>query len=273
MRLFRIGFKIKMKFIYYTFFCLIILGFSSSNISAQDKSNFSARNRSYNKGKYAKSIMKPKKKCNTINRKRTQKPRKKLISKRIKPIKVKKGAETNYTSSTPKPAPITPKPAPKPTPKPEPITPKPELTETKETRDEVLVKNNLPTPTSQKHEEIRKKVEKQLETIEDDKPIKLEPLYFTFDQDEFAFVDMEPFLVAVEYALQGRMLLIEGHTDGTGADTYNVQLSIKRVERIRSLMIDMGVPDDRISIVGYGEEHAESGDKSQNDRRVDFTVF
>ena len=109
-------------------------------------------------------------------------------------------------------------------------------------------------------------------------PLHLEPLYFQFNQDEFSVVDMEPFLIAAEYALQGRTLLIEGHTDTRGMDDFNVKLSVKRVQKIRQLMLDMGVPDDRISIVGYGEElgkdkQAKNEDDHQNNRRVDFTIF
>ncbi|MEO1050011.1 MAG: OmpA family protein [Bacteroidota bacterium] len=143
--------------------------------------------------------------------------------------------------------------------------------------DEVLVKNNLPKPTSEKHERIRKLVSERIKDKKDDQPLKLEPLYFVTDQDEFAFVDMDPFLVAVEYALQGRMVLIEGHTDNRGNDNYNVDLSIKRVQRIRQLMKDIGVPDDRISVIGYGEEIATHDNQTnkgrQRNRRVDFTVF
>ncbi|MEM9858207.1 MAG: OmpA family protein [Bacteroidota bacterium] len=143
--------------------------------------------------------------------------------------------------------------------------------------DEILEENNLPAPTSEKHDEIRKLVEQKLRNHKDGDPIQLEPLYFTFDEDEFSVVDMEPFLVAVEYALQGRVVLIEGHTDSQGVDNYNVRLSIQRVEKIRQLMQDMGVPDERISVVGYGEEIAEhtneTEDGRQKNRRVDFTVF
>lgn len=143
--------------------------------------------------------------------------------------------------------------------------------------DDVLKKNNLPEPTSEKHEQIRKNVESHLSNFENETPLKLEPLYFVVDQDEFAFVDMDPFLIAVEYALQGKHILIEGHTDSSGQSEYNVQLSIKRVERIRQLMLDMGVSDDHISVVGYGEEHSENEDQAvvdtQVDRRVDFTAF
>ena len=151
------------------------------------------------------------------------------------------------------------------------------LEERHQIEDEVLAKNKLPTPTSTKHEEIRKKVSEQLKSHKEGESIKLEPLYFVFDEDEFSVVDMEPFLVAVEYALQGRIILIEGHTDSHGQDDYNVTLSIKRVERIRQLMHDMGVPDERISVVGYGEEISthenDTKEGRQKNRRVDFTVF
>jgi outer membrane protein OmpA-like peptidoglycan-associated protein len=151
------------------------------------------------------------------------------------------------------------------------------LDERHKMEDEVLAKNKLPVPTSRKHEEIRRKVSSELKSHKDGDPIELAPLYFTFDEDEFSVVDMEPFLIAVEYALHGKMILIEGHTDARGSDSYNRQLSMKRVEKIRQLMHDMGVPDDQISVVGYGEEMASSKvkkeDEHQEFRRVDFKVF
>jgi outer membrane protein OmpA-like peptidoglycan-associated protein len=144
--------------------------------------------------------------------------------------------------------------------------------------DEVLAHNDLPVPTSKKHEEVRKRVYDKLESKTNVYPLVLAPLYFQFNQDEFSVVDMEPFLMAAEYALQGRTVLIEGHTDTRGQDDFNVQLSIKRVQKIRQLMLDMGVPDDRISVVGYGEEmgkeqKAANDSKHQLNRRVDFTIF
>ena len=88
---------------------------------------------------------------------------------------------------------------------------------------------------------------------------------------------MDPFLIAVEYALQGRIVLIEGHTDSRGNTDYNNKLSIKRVQKIRQLMIDMGVSDDRISIVGYGEGASKHDNATESNRqlnrRVDFKAF
>lgn len=158
-----------------------------------------------------------------------------------------------------------------------PPVPKTLLDELHNKEDKVLELNHLPKPTSEKHEEIRRLVANTIGKKTDNEPIELDPLYFTFDQDEFSVVDMDPFLIAVEFALQGKHILIEGHTDHQGNDDYNVQLSIKRVQKIRQLMLDMGVHDDQISVVGYGEEVTDHTDKSeegkQQNRRVDFKAF
>ncbi len=142
---------------------------------------------------------------------------------------------------------------------------------------EISPKVPLPAPVNDKQVGIRKQVEEELRNEEERTTKKLPSLYFTFDEDEFAFVDMEPFLIAAEYALHGRMLLVEGHTDSKGNDAYNKALSIKRVEKIRKLMQDMGVPDGRISVVGYGEEDPDfendTEEGRQKNRRVDFTIF
>ena len=156
--------------------------------------------------------------------------------------------------------------------------PTPEKLETLHKKeDEVLVENKLPKPTSENHERIRKMVQEHLKSKKDNEPIELAPLYFILGEDEFSVVDMEPFLVAVEYALQGKIVLIEGHTDSQGDASYNNQLSIKRVQKIRQLMHDMGVDDEHISIVGYGEgapKHDNTSETArQLNRRVDFKVF
>jgi len=270
------------KQIFLFFICLLI---SVSAVLGQSSKKFTKTNRSFYKARYGKNISKPSKKCNTLSKKRTSTPKKKIHLAQGKTAKPKKMAESDATPTTvarvtPKPAPA-PKPAPPPPPPPKPAPKKNisnlSIEEKHMVEDDILKNNNIPPPTSEKHEEIRKIVSKQLETIEQDKPIKLEPLYFKFDEDEFSVVDMDPFLVAVEYALQGRIILIEGHTDSRGQDNYNVQLSVKRVQKIRSLMLEMGVSDDRISVVGYGEESSKNDTNSteaqQLNRRVDFTVY
>lgn len=272
--------------------CCALLASSCASSQRGGSSKYQKFNNSYKKRRYA-NLIKSDVQCSRLRKKKFKKKNThvaKVSEKKPKQIPM---AEVDI-NDTPPPARPAPKPTPKPEPKPQPVAkvetkpePKPEPKEETEfdkmsiqekhlMEDIVLMENNLPEPSSAQHEKVRKEVEKHLKNFDKEKPLKLEPLYFITGQDEFAFVDMEPFLVAVEYALQGKHILIEGHTDHVGNFEDNVALSIKRVERIRDLMIQMGVHDDHISVVGYGEEHSsgdQSADKKQEDRRVDFTVF
>lgn len=264
------------------FFALFIFLFScSSNDRFRSK-----HSRNYYAYKYKGRLLSAQKQCDRIVKKKSKKRRKPLFAWNSS------GGSSNKSSSStalaevdPNDTPPPPKPKPKPEPKKE-VSDEEKLNERMHgedfeelsldekhaIEDEVLRENNIPPPTSEEHEKIRKEVERNI--ANEEFPQQLEPLFFVHDEDEFSVVDMEPFLIAVEYALQGRMILIEGHTDASGKDDYNVQLSIQRVEKIRKLMHDMGVPDDRISVIGYGEEHAEEGEKiDERSRRVDFKVF
>ena len=247
------------------------------SLKAQD---YQKLNRKANKSYYRKQTSLYLHACNLLDRKRHKKPRKINIAKSYR-ANNKSVLSIDPSTVTAKAGDV--QPQVKPVAKPLPIKPRIEqisaerLTELHVKEDAVLEKNNLPKPTSVQHEQVRKLVGDKLASKKDIFPLNLPPLYFTFDEDEFSMVDMEPFLIAAEYALQGRTVLIEGHTDSHGQDTYNVKLSIKRVQKIRQLMLDMGVPDDRISVVGYGEELNKANNKTdearQLNRRVDFTIF
>jgi outer membrane protein OmpA-like peptidoglycan-associated protein len=256
---------------------LLILFFLSSCATSQKrggKSTYSRNNRSYYKQRYASSTKPASSQCFQLFKNKKRSKNRRVIASKNKGWESQPMAEYDPNDKpTTKP---TPKPAPKPVAQVKPDIDKMDLETKHIVEDDVLKKNKLPAPTSAKHEQIRKNVESHLENFDKEKPIKLEPLYFVTGQDEFAFVDMDPFLVAVEYALQGKIILIEGHTDHVGDYKANVALSIKRVEKIRELMIQMGVHDEKISVVGYGEEQSEASKTSeskQNERRVDFTVF
>jgi OOP family OmpA-OmpF porin len=54
----------------------------------------------------------------------------------------------------------------------------------------------------------------------------------------------------------GAIILLEGHTDSTGADTYNVSLADRRADAVlRHLVVDMNLAPYRIFKMGYGEAH------------------
>jgi OOP family OmpA-OmpF porin len=48
-------------------------------------------------------------------------------------------------------------------------------------------------------------------------------------------------------------ILLEAHTDSVGDANYNLELSQKRANSTKSQLVSMGVDEDRINAVGYGE--------------------
>lgn len=46
---------------------------------------------------------------------------------------------------------------------------------------------------------------------------------------------------------------VEGHTDSTGSHEYNQALSERRATRVRDVLMDNGVPPQRLTVRGYGE--------------------
>ncbi|UII24353.1 OmpA family protein [Fulvivirga ligni] len=72
-------------------------------------------------------------------------------------------------------------------------------------------------------------------------------------------------------------ILIEGHTDNTGADSYNQTLSEKRASSVSSYLSSDGVAGSRITTTGYGENQpiADNGTAAgrQQNRRVEVAIY
>jgi OOP family OmpA-OmpF porin len=50
-----------------------------------------------------------------------------------------------------------------------------------------------------------------------------------------------------------RTIMIEGHTDNTGDENYNLELSQQRAESVREFLMQNGIEPNRIMARGYGE--------------------
>lgn len=53
----------------------------------------------------------------------------------------------------------------------------------------------------------------------------------------------------------GYIFYIEGHTNDLGSEPYNMNLSVRRAEAIKRVMVQNGIAPWRISTVGYGKKH------------------
>jgi outer membrane protein OmpA-like peptidoglycan-associated protein len=74
-----------------------------------------------------------------------------------------------------------------------------------------------------------------------------------------------------------RDVLIEGHTDSTGGVEYNLELSRRRAEAVRSFLVGRGVAPTRIATEGYGLSRPIASNETvagrQQNRRVEIVVL
>ena len=67
-------------------------------------------------------------------------------------------------------------------------------------------------------------------------------------------------------------ILIEGHTDKTGPEDYNISLSKNRAEAVADYLNMQKVKTSRITTQGYGEEQSISDNDAEN-RRVEVAIY
>ena len=69
---------------------------------------------------------------------------------------------------------------------------------------------------------------------------------------------------------------VAGHTDSTGSDSHNMQLSQRRANTVSEYLYTQGLMDQRIISVGMGEHHPiadnSTADGRQLNRRVEITL-
>lgn len=72
-------------------------------------------------------------------------------------------------------------------------------------------------------------------------------------------------------------ILIEGHTDSIGSDSYNQELSEERAASVADELATLGVSRTRITKVGYGEEQPVADNSTEagrrQNRRVEVAIF
>ncbi len=72
-------------------------------------------------------------------------------------------------------------------------------------------------------------------------------------------------------------ILVRGHTDNSGSETYNQKLSQDRATSVRNFLFQKGVTSSRMTLEGFGElqpiaDNSTSSGRSQN-RRVEIAIY
>lgn len=107
------------------------------------------------------------------------------------------------------------------------------------------------------------------------------PVNFAFDQSAVRDRDraaLTRFAQVVGKYYQGSLITVEGFADPAGSTQYNLALSHRRADAVKSYLVSQGIPNQLMKTVGYGKSRlvvaGASRDQAgaESNRRVVFVV-
>jgi len=137
--------------------------------------------------------------------------------------------------------------------------------------------NILPVPQLAKfQQELMDGLSSPEKRMEELRTFKFEPIYFEYDKDNIQ-AQYESYLIEMIRIVKSHSdlrILITGHTDSDGSDSYNVQLSKRRATALVRFFELNGLAKSRVEIDFKGEKEPidrnDTDDGKQKNRRVDF---
>ncbi len=107
----------------------------------------------------------------------------------------------------------------------------------------------------------------------------LRNIFFATDHyalDSASFTELNRLLQFMRDQPQWR-IEISGHTDATGRETYNQQLSEQRAQSVAAYLVERGIDAGRIETVGYGSQKPvatnETAEGRQQNRRTEIKIL
>ena len=108
------------------------------------------------------------------------------------------------------------------------------------------VKENISTNTEDKNQVA-------IVTQSENKEL-MQIIYFDFDDfklSEISLNTLKNFINKNKKDLSN--YIVFGHTDTKGSSEYNLKLSLKRAEAVKQILLNIGIDEKNISILGKGE--------------------
>lgn len=109
--------------------------------------------------------------------------------------------------------------------------------------------------------------------------VELDPVQFAAGSSDLLDESVPILTEAAEILVQNPVgsVEIEGHTDSSGDEETNLELSQERADAVRDFLIEEGVDADRLTATGYGETRLlvdpdESDEDKATNRRIEFRV-
>ena len=80
-------------------------------------------------------------------------------------------------------------------------------------------------------------------------------IYFDFDDFKLSEISLNTLKTFINKNKKDlSKFIVFGHTDTKGSDEYNLRLSIKRAEAIKQILINLGIDEKNVSILGKGRK-------------------
>lgn len=120
----------------------------------------------------------------------------------------------------------------------------------------------------------------QVERTEEGEINLIMPGNITFDTDSSElrsdFMDTLSSVARVVQEYENTLVTIEGHTDSTGAESYNQSLSERRAASVAEVLLSQGIAFERVAAVGSGElrpiaDNSTAAGRASN-RRVEISL-
>ena len=131
---------------------------------------------------------------------------------------------------------------------------------------------------------LAKKADEGLETVTINEKIRLNNIYYDFDDDKI-LADAEKdltFLLGLMKQYPDMVIELSSHTDSRGNDDYNERLSQRRAQSAKNWLVSHGIKENRIEAVGYGENQILNDcingidcteDEHRINRRTEFKIL
>lgn len=104
------------------------------------------------------------------------------------------------------------------------------------------------------------------------------PVYFDFDSSDIRQDQVSRIQVNADFMKgEDAMVRIEGNCDPRGTNEYNMALGERRALSAKKYLVNLGVPEERLTTISYGEErllvHGQDELSYAQNRRDDFVII
>ena len=105
-----------------------------------------------------------------------------------------------------------------------------------------------------------------------------EDIYFEFDSSALLFMAQETLKQKAQWMRDNPnvSVVVEGHCDERGTPEYNLALGDRRANSVKAFLVDLGIPEYRLTTISYGEERpVDPGHNEEawaKNRRAHFVI-